>query len=179
MAEYSAEPETRPTPPPPAVTAYIALGANLGRPAEQVRSAIQQLAALPGVGRLIASDLYETDPVGPQDQDRFVNAVVRIETSLAAAELHTQMQRIEADMGRPAEDQRPHWGPRLIDLDLLLFGDAVIDQPDLQVPHPRMHERWFVLKPLCDVGPEAIHPTLKHTAAQLLAELEPLETAHE
>ena len=135
--------------------AFIAFGSNLGDRAENLRQAARLLRENPRVDVLAASDIYETDPVGPADQGRFLNAVLKVETDLPPREFLDLLLKIERELGRvrtPGE----RWGPRVIDLDLLVFGDLSIDEPGLTIPHPRMHERLFVLIPLRDVAPELV-----------------------
>lgn len=149
-------------------TAYLSLGSNLGDRAANLRSAIAQLAP---AGKVAAvSSLYETEPVEVVDQSWFLNCVVAIETELPAAELLQSVLSIERFMGRQRLSQK---GPRKIDIDLLLFGDAVIAEPGLKVPHPAMHGRRFVLEPLAEIAPEASHPLLHKAAREMLAALGP------
>lgn len=131
-------------------TAYIGLGANLGEPLASLRRAAAELAAIPGVSRLKLSRFYGSAPVDAGGPD-YVNAVAEIDTDLAAAALLAAMQKIELDHGRQRSYRN---APRTLDLDLLLYGDQIIDTPTLTVPHPRMHERAFVLRPLQDLAPE-------------------------
>jgi 2-amino-4-hydroxy-6-hydroxymethyldihydropteridine diphosphokinase len=138
-----------------ASVAFVALGSNLDHPAAQVRQAMAELEALPGTRVLRRSSLYRTAPVGKLDQPDFINAVVQIETSLAPADLLAGLLAIEQRHGRQRGGRN---GPRTLDLDLLLYGEQVIDQPGLQVPHPRMHERAFVLVPLGEIAPDALIP---------------------
>jgi len=134
--------------------AYIGLGANLGDREENIRAAIERLAEL---GALLVSSFRETDPVGVTEQPRFVNAVAELETELGASALLGQLLEIERELGRDrSREQR--WGPRTIDLDLLLYGDEVIDEPGLTVPHPRLAERRFVLEPLHELAPDLALP---------------------
>ena len=129
--------------------AFIGLGANLGDPREQVRRAVAALGALPRTRLLASSSLYRSAPVGVGPQPDYVNAVAKVETALSARELLEELLTAEARAGR----ERPAPGaPRTLDLDLLLYGDAVIDEPGLVVPHPRMHERAFVLLPLAEIA---------------------------
>jgi 2-amino-4-hydroxy-6-hydroxymethyldihydropteridine diphosphokinase len=130
--------------------AYLALGSNLGDRLTYLQGAVNALDASGGVGVVAVSRVYETEPVGGPAQGAYYNAVVAIETSLDVHSLLRLVQRLEADAARVREE---HWGPRTLDVDILLFGDATIDEPDLTVPHPRMWERGFVLAPLRDVAP--------------------------
>lgn len=136
-----------------AVTACIGLGANLGDAAATLCAAFDAIAELAGTRLVAASPLYVTPAWGLEDQPDFVNAAARVETALPPAALLEALLEIERRFGRDrSREQR--WGPRTLDLDLLLYGDAVIDLPGLQVPHPRLHERAFALVPLADVAPE-------------------------
>ena len=144
-------------------TAYIALGANIGDRAENLRQGVRRLTAL---GRITAiSSLYETDPVGYLQQPSFLNAVVALETVLAPADLFAALLGIERDLGRTRTFLN---APRTLDLDLLLVDDAVLTIDELTLPHPRLHERAFVLIPLAEIAPEATLPTLKRSVSDLL-----------
>ena len=135
--------------------AFIGVGANLGDPESQVRRAIAALGRLPRTRLLAASSLYRSAPVGVGPQPDFINAVAEVETALGARELLDALLAAEARFGR----ERPSAGaPRTLDLDLLLYGDRVIAEPGLAVPHPRMHERAFVLMPLAEIAPEVTIP---------------------
>ena len=134
-----------------ATTAFVGLGANLADPRKQVDQALAALERLPDCRLLARSRCYRTRPVGPQDQPAFVNAVAALETQLNPLGLLAALQAIEQAQGRRRDGER--WGPRTLDLDLLLFGDQRLQLPTLQVPHPRMAERAFVLVPLCDLLP--------------------------
>src|SRR3954447_412080 len=135
----------------PAMRAYVGLGANLGDRERTLRAAVDALAANPRIEVIAVSSLRETDPVGPvTDQPRFLNGAVSLETSLSARELLSVLLDTEADFGRTREG--PTGGPRTLDLDLLLYGQDAIDEPGLQVPHPRLLERPFVLEPLRELG---------------------------
>jgi 2-amino-4-hydroxy-6-hydroxymethyldihydropteridine diphosphokinase len=133
------------------VVAYVGIGSNLGDPEAHVRLACDDLAQVPGSRLRACSHLYRTAPVGPQDQPDFVNAAARLDTELSAAHLMNELKAIECRHGRVRDGRR--WGPRTLDLDLLLYGDAVIEKPGLRVPHPAMANRAFVLVPLADVAP--------------------------
>lgn len=149
--------------------AWLGLGANLQQPLRQLKDAILRIEQTAGVGELQLSSFYKTPPWGDKDQPDFINAVVRIETSLTPIELLHQMQSIENDMGRVRKDRR--WGPRLIDIDVLLYADQSIKSEELNVPHPCMHERAFVLLPLCDLDPAIVIPGWGR-ADSLLADLD-------
>ena len=135
---------------PPVTVAYVGLGSNLSGPEGQLRSALDALGRLPRTRVTACSSLYRTAPVGRADQPDFVNAVARVETGLSARELLTALLAIEAQHGRVRSTPN---APRTLDLDLLLWADAVIREPGLEVPHPRMHERAFVLQPLAEIAP--------------------------
>jgi len=138
------------------VPAYVALGSNLDGPREQVERAMAALASLPDTRFVLRSSLYRTRPFGPVAQPDFVNAVAGLLTRLDPAKLLAQLQALEAQLGR----ERPvvRWGPRRIDLDLLVHGDARIAEPDLEVPHPGIPERAFVLVPLAEFAPDLVVP---------------------
>jgi 2-amino-4-hydroxy-6-hydroxymethyldihydropteridine diphosphokinase len=144
-------------------TAYVGLGSNLG----DREATIRRGAELVGARRL--STIIETEPWGYANQPRFLNAVAEIDTPLTARQLLVHLLDVERRLGR--ERIGPKWGPRTIDLDLLLYGDAVIDEPGLQVPHPRLAERRFVLEPLAELAPELEIPTFG-TVRALLAGLQ-------
>lgn len=137
--------------------AWIGLGANLGDAASTVRAAIAALDDLPGSRLDQASRLYATPAWGNEDQPPFVNAVASVDTDLSAPELLHALLALEQRFGR-VRDPAVHWGPRALDLDLLLYGAQVIDQPGLQVPHPYLHERAFVLVPLAEIASELTIP---------------------
>lgn len=148
------------------VTAYIALGANLGDREATLREAIRRLGALGEVQEV--SPLYETEPVGYADQPRYLNAVAQIRATMPPVALLRALLWIESELGRVRSFAN---APRTLDLDLLLMDDVVLDEPDLTLPHPRLHERAFVLVPLADLAPELIHPTLHRTVRDLLEAL--------
>ena len=141
----------------PTVMAYVGLGGNVGAVADTLRLATQALDALPGVRVESASRFYRTPAWGLEDQPDFINGVVAVETTLDAQALLEAMLRIEVDFGRHrAAGER--WGPRTLDLDLLLYADARIDVPGLSLPHPRLHERAFALVPLLEIAPGILIP---------------------
>lgn len=141
---------------------YLGLGSNLGDRAANLREAIARLQDL---GRVVAvSPLYETEPLEVIDQPWFLNCAVALETEQMPRQLMSRLLGIERDMGRRRGKAK---GPRLIDLDILLFGASVIQAPGLTVPHPAMHERRFVLEPLADIAPDLRHPVFKRTVREL------------
>ena len=144
------------------VTCYLSLGSNLGDREAYLRAALQRLVALPEVTVLGVSSLYDTAPVGETGQPRFLNLVAGLRVKLSARGLLRSCQRIENELGRTRER---HWGPRTVDLDVLLYDDLVSDEPDLRLPHPRMLERQFVLAPLAEIAPE-LRLTNGRTAAE-------------
>ncbi len=150
------------------VRAYIGLGANLGNREATIARALELLAAHPRVELLAVSRMRETEPWGFADQPSFLNGAAALRTSLSAVELLEAMLDIERELGRDRDG--PRYGPRTIDLDLLLYGDGVIDEPGLTVPHPRLHERAFALEPLLDLAPELTVPG-SASVADLLREL--------
>ena len=148
--------------------AFIGAGANLGEPVRQIRQAKDALQKSPGVKFLGASSLYRTQPMGPIAQPPFINAVFSLECGMSPKDLLALLLSVEEKMGRI---RRERWGPRVIDLDLLFYGDMVISEQGLEVPHPRLHERRFVLAPLVEIAPDVVHPVLKKSASDLLAAL--------
>ena len=132
---------------------FIALGANLGDPVAQVKEAARRLSLSPGIEQLHLSPLYLSDPVGVVDQPRFVNAALSLHTELAPLEVLDRCQAIEGALGRV---RSLRWGPRSIDLDLILFGDQRLQDPRLELPHPRWLERAFVMRPILDLEPALI-----------------------
>ena len=150
--------------------AYIGLGSNLGDREATLRRAVDLLGAEPGIDVLAVSDLRETEPVGVVDQPRFVNAAATIETGLDPRALLDVLLAVEQRLGRVRDGT--HWGPRVVDLDLLLYGDVVLDEPGLRVPHPRLHERRFALEPLAELDPDLGVPG-RGTVSGLLAGLDP------
>ncbi len=137
-------------------TAWIGLGANLGDAVATVRSALAALDRLPGSRRVVTSSLYRSRPLGPADQPDYINAVAALETDLSASDLLSHLQRIEADHGRIRSGLR--WGPRTLDLDILLHGDTISSDARLTLPHPGLCQRPFVLHPLHEVAPQLAIP---------------------
>ncbi|ECG8597719.1 TPA_asm: 2-amino-4-hydroxy-6-hydroxymethyldihydropteridine diphosphokinase [Salmonella enterica subsp. salamae] len=136
--------------------AYIALGSNLASPLEQVNAALKAIADIPDSRIVAVSSFYRTPPLGPQDQPDYLNAAVALDTALAPEELLNHTQRIERQQGRERKAER--WGPRTLDLDIMLFGDEVISTGRLTVPHYDMKNRGFMLWPLFEIAPELIFP---------------------
>lgn len=130
---------------------YLGLGSNLAEPLAQLRAALAALAALPRSALIAVSSFYASDPLGPADQPRYVNAVAALDTALAPLELLDALQAIELQQGRERKAER--WGPRTLDLDILLFGERLLDEPRLRVPHYHLHARPFVLYPLAEIAP--------------------------
>jgi len=151
-------------------TAYIGLGSNLGERGATLRAAIRELGSRCGIRVVKVSRFRESEPVGGPPQGPFLNAALRIETRLEPERLLEVMQQIEDAFGRT---RSVRWGPRTLDLDLLLYEDRVINTPSLQVPHPLLHQRRFVLEPLCDLSPHLVHPVLGKSMGELLDALAP------
>jgi len=145
---------------------YLSLGSNLGDRSANLRAAIERLGEA-GTIRAV-SGFYETEPVEFRDQPWFLNCVVALETSDSPEALLQRALAIEQEMGRLRMKDK---GPRSIDIDILLFGDRVVEERGLKIPHPAMHQRRFVLEPLVEIAPEALHPQLRKTARELLADL--------
>jgi 2-amino-4-hydroxy-6-hydroxymethyldihydropteridine diphosphokinase len=146
--------------------AYIGVGSNMGEPAGEVRAAIQSLGRFNRTRLVSASRLYRTKPFGPVAQGDFVNAVAGVLTQLTPQELFAALRALESERGRRRAER---WGPRLLDLDLLVFGGQVVDTPELTVPHPGIRERGFVLAPLADIAPDLDVPGAGRVAAMLRA----------
>ena len=152
---------------PAAVTCYLGLGSNLGQREENLRQAVAHVGALMAVTAVSA--VYETPPWGVTEQPDFLNICLAGETTLPPPLLLTALKAIETRMGRQPTYR---WGPRLIDIDLLFYGDWVVADPDLIIPHPRLVERAFVLAPLADIAPDFIHPQNHKTVSAMLSELD-------
>ena len=143
---------------------YLGLGSNVGDREEYIEQASFLLSKKKGIEVIRRSSNYETEAEGKDDQPAFMNAVTMIKTTLAPRKLLTETQEIETALGREREIE---WGPRTIDIDILLFGDQIVSEDDLQIPHPLMHERVFVLKPLKEIAPRVIHPILEKSIVDL------------
>jgi 2-amino-4-hydroxy-6-hydroxymethyldihydropteridine diphosphokinase len=154
------------------VKIYIGLGSNLGEREAQIRLALDDLARLPASRLIRASSLYDSEPVGETEQPNFLNAVAELECELSARQLLWNLQLVERRLGRT---RTRRWGPRTIDLDLLLYGNLILDDPDLQVPHPELTRRSFVLVPLVELDPLLVHPG---TGQSLVSHLTSLKSRH-
>ena len=150
-------------------TAYISVGSNLGHKLDNCRAGIAALTDSAHVRLVRQSLVYQTEPVDYLDQDWFVNYVVKIRTDLGPLDLLEILQSIERSAGRVRDSVR--FGPRVLDLDILLFDDLVLDDSNITIPHPRMHKRRFVLRPICDIDPDINHPVLQQSMLTLLANL--------
>lgn len=150
------------------VISFIALGSNMGKPVYRCLEGIEYLKVIKRSQVLRCSSFYRTEPVGFLDQEWFINAVIEIRTSFTAQELMLELQAIEMRMGR---QKSVKWGPRIIDLDILLYGQEVIQTDFLTVPHPELHKRRFVLEPLYEIAPYAIHPAFGVSVAGLMERL--------
>lgn len=146
---------------------YISIGSNLGDREGNIKKAIELIGESPGIRIGRASLLYETEPVGREDQGWFLNQVIEVSTTLSPQELLGLLGKIETTLGRTREER---WGPRRIDLDILLFGDLIVDLPELKIPHPELHKRNFTLIPLAEIAPETRDPLLNRSIEDLLLE---------
>ncbi len=162
---------------PDVVTAYIALGSNLGDRRAMLDGALARLRLQPGVEVICVSSYHETEPVGPAGQGKYLNAAAELRTTLDAKQILGMLQAIEKQLGRVRAER---FGPRTLDLDLLLYGTEIVQSDELTVPHPRMYERAFVLEPLVEIAPLAVHPVLQSTVKDLLDRLKsPRESRRE
>lgn len=144
-------------------TVFVGIGSNLGNRIENCANAVRKISDFATVSAI--SSIYETEPVGNEDQPNFINCAVKIETDLSPYDLLLSLQSIEDILGR---ERIQKWGPRIIDLDILFYNDLVIESDELTVPHPMAHLRRFVLEPLSEIAPDLIHPTLKVSVSNLL-----------
>ncbi len=148
--------------------AYIGIGANIGSPRAQCEEALRRINETKGIKVLRTSSFYRTEPIGVTDQGWFINAVCEVKTTVSPRRLLSRLKEIEGLMGRT---EGPRWGPRLIDLDILLYGQIIIDEEGLKIPHPELHKRRFVLEPLCEIASYVIHPVYNISARGLLSRL--------
>ena len=148
---------------------YVAIGANLGDREATFARVIRAIERDPDLGLLAASSVYETPPVGPSGQSPYLNAVLELRVRLAPLELLHRLQAIELTLGRDRGPDAIRWGPRVIDLDLVFFGERCIELPELVVPHARAHERSFVMTPLAELAPDLTHPRLGQTMSAIAA----------
>lgn len=148
--------------------AYLCLGSNLGDREKNIKRAIRLIEKTPEIKVSKVSSLYETEAVGDKDQGRFLNQTIEVSTTFSPYEILGRLWKIENRLGRK---RKKRWGPRIIDLDILLYGELVINEEDLKIPHSHMHERAFVLVPLVEIASMARHPASGKTAEELLANL--------
>jgi dihydroneopterin aldolase/2-amino-4-hydroxy-6-hydroxymethyldihydropteridine diphosphokinase len=148
---------------------FIGIGSNLGNKEENICKAIKLIGELDSTEVIDASSFYKTSPVGFVDQDWFINAVIKIKTYLPPNELMSSLLSIESSLGRIRKEK---WGARTIDLDILFYGNIILNEEDITVPHPHLHERKFVLEPFCEIEPEFVHPVYNKSILRLCNELQ-------
>jgi 2-amino-4-hydroxy-6-hydroxymethyldihydropteridine diphosphokinase len=149
-------------------TAYIGIGSNMGDPQQNCLEAIEWIGALDECRIISVSGFYLTEPVGVVAQDWYVNSAVSVSTAMPARDLLKALLQVEKDMGRVRIEK---WGPRVIDLDLLLYHDEMLDEPEIKVPHPLMHMRKFVMVPMMELAPDLVHPVFGKTMTELCREI--------
>ncbi|OGH99194.1 MAG: 2-amino-4-hydroxy-6-hydroxymethyldihydropteridine diphosphokinase [Candidatus Melainabacteria bacterium GWF2_32_7] len=157
---------------------YIGLGSNIGDRVGYVQQAHKLLSDTEGITIVNSSSLYETEPCGYKDQEWFVNAVLEIETTLEPYKLLEECQRIEKQLGRVRHPEAPQWGPRTVDLDILLYDDLVIADSNLQIPHSRLHQRAYALVPILELAPDLAHPVLGRSILDMHSDLEDPEEVY-
>ncbi len=150
-------------------TAYIGIGSNLGNAHHNCLTVVKRIKQIPDCVFMGCSPFYKTEPVGVKNQNWYVNGVVSISTNIAARSLMKSLLAIEKDMGRIRKER---WASRIIDLDILIFGPDIIQEENLTIPHPRMHQRKFVMAPMVDLAPNLVHPLLEKTMVELLKTIE-------
>ena len=151
----------------PHTIAYIGIGSNLGTPGKNCIEAIEKISSTKDIKIISRSSFYQTEPIGEVQQDWFVNSAIKIKTNLSPTHLLSALLNIESAMGRTREEK---WGPRLIDLDLLFYGNLILGKKGLTLPHPEIQKRKFVLIPMSEIAENLVHPTLKKTIKTLLQE---------
>jgi len=151
----------------PYITAYIGIGSNLGTPKKNCTKAIEKISSAKDIKIISKASFYQTEPIGGVQQGWFVNSAIEIETDLSPENLLSVLLNLELAMGRTRKEK---WGPRLIDLDLLFYGNLVLENKSLTLPHPEIQNRKFVLTPMSEIAENLIHPTLKKTIKTLLQE---------
>ena len=151
----------------PHTIAYIGIGSNLGTPGKNCIEAIEKISNTKDIKIISRSSFYQTEPIGEVQQDWFVNSTIKIKTNLSPTHLLSDLLNIESAMGRTREEK---WGPRLIDLDLLFYGNLILGKKGLTLPHPEIQKRKFVLIPMSEIAESLVHPTLKKTIKTLLQE---------
>ena len=151
----------------PHTIAYIGIGSNLGTPGKNCIEAIEKISSTKDIKIISRSSFYQTEPIGEVQQDWFVNSAIKIKTNLSPTNLLSALLNIESSMGRTREEK---WGPRLIDLDLLFYGNLILRKKGLTLPHPEILKRKFVLIPMSEIAENLVHPTLKKTIKTLLQE---------
>jgi len=153
---------------------YVGLGSNLGNRRENLVNAINRIDANAGIQVKDKSGFFETTPVGGPPQPDYVNCAIELETEIEPQTLLKEFNKIERELGRKPGVR---WGPRIVDLDILLYGDRIVNDHNLKIPHERMHERAFVLEPLCDISPDIKHPVLRVSVSELLEKLRMVDSS--
>jgi 2-amino-4-hydroxy-6-hydroxymethyldihydropteridine diphosphokinase len=147
---------------------YVSVGANLGDREATFAAVIRSIEVESEILLLSASPVFETDPIGPEGQGAYLNAALRLRSWLSPTDLLSTLQRIERSLGRDRSGSAERWGPRTVDLDILFYGERCIEMPELIVPHPRAHERAFVMRPMAELAPQLLHPRLGITIGEIV-----------